>query len=279
MKQILFPTDFSPASKEAFKYTIELALAMDAEIKVIHCYAPAIDPSQPIVLAPLEENRKMVNERLKHFIQIYPNEMPDGKNLLVNIKPEELMGFPVEEIVRQTLENDVDLVAMSTRGKHGALDHFFGTISAAVSRNAHSPVLLIPEGVSFKPFKHILYATNVESLQDPLIDQVIGIAKIYGSTIHFVHVENEPSNLLNEAIPHLIDRFQESAPEISFEFNGIKEDEVISGIEKYLEDHPIDLVSYGTKHRSFWENIMHKGQTRKMALNTKLPMLVVHLGD
>ena len=38
MKKILFPTDFSAAAQQAFKYAIELAKQVKAKIDVIHVY-------------------------------------------------------------------------------------------------------------------------------------------------------------------------------------------------------------------------------------------------
>ena len=279
MKQFLFPTDFSESSKNAFKYAIALARKMDAQIKVVHCFAPAFDPNQPLVIEPLAENQRLVEERLKQFIQLYPNEMVDEDLLRVHRESSGMMGFPVEEIVRLTINEPIDMVIMATRTNHGLLDRLFGTVSAAVSQHAHCPVLLIPNGVSYEPLNHILYATNVEALEDALVDQLVSFASLFGSTIHFVHVEQEdtvPIAITDQLMQQL---FKEKAPSLAFEFVRIQEERIVDGLLQYVDSQPINLVSIGTKHRSFWERILHKSQTKAMALKTKKPLLVIHLED
>ena len=279
MKQFLFPTDFSASSKNAFKYAISLAREMDAQIKVVHCFAPAFDPNQPLVIEPLAENQRMVDERLKQFVQLYPNEMGDEELFTVHMESSGMMGFPVEEIVRLTINEPIDMVIMGTRADHGLLDQLFGTVSAAVSQHAHCPVLLIPQGVSYEPFKHILYATNVEALEEALVGQLLNFALQFGSTLHFVHVEqedSEPLALTDQLIQQL---FKEKVPSLSFEFERIQEEQVVDGLLQYVDTQPINLVAFGTKHRSFWERLLHKSQTRAMALKTKRPLLVIHLED
>ena len=45
MKRILFPTDFSDASKRAFEYVKSMALQMDATVTIVHYYKPNLDIS------------------------------------------------------------------------------------------------------------------------------------------------------------------------------------------------------------------------------------------
>ncbi|MFM9952206.1 MAG: universal stress protein [Saprospiraceae bacterium] len=50
-------------------------------------------------------------------------------------------------------------------------------------------------------------------------------------------------------------------------------------MNQYAEMEKIDLIVMATRHRSFWEQLFHKSQTKQMALHTHLPMLVLHQGD
>ena len=279
MKKIIFPTDFSAASKNAFLYAIEMAKTFEASIEVVHCFSPAFDPNQPIVIEPLEESRKFINERLKRFVNLYPDQMIGKDNRKVEVSYEALMGFPVEEIVRLSKEESPFMLIMSTTGDHNLIDKIFGSVSAAVSRHAHSPVLLIPNGVTFHPIKRIMYASNYESVDEAMIKGVTLFSQIFGANIHFVHVAQENDALIALEDEVFRDMFDETVPPVAFEFNTIQHNDIVEGLNKYAEDHHIDLAVFVTYYRSFWSNLMHRSQTRKMALNTKLPLLVMHLGD
>ena len=279
MKKIIFPTDFSASSKNAFLYAIEVAKVFDASIEVVHCFSPAFDPNQPIVVEPLEESRKFINERLKRFVNLYPDQMLGRDNKKVEISYEALMGFPVEEIVRLSKEESPFMIVMSTTGEHNLIDKIFGSVSAAVSRNAHSPVLLIPNGVAYRPIKQIMYASNYESVEEEMIKDITLFSQIFGASIHFVHVAQEKDSLIALEDEVFRDMFDESVPPVAFEFNTIQNNDIVEGLNEYANDKKIDLAVFVTYYRSFWSNLMHRSQTRKMALNTKLPLLVMHLGD
>ena len=168
---------------------------------------------------------------------------------------------------------------MSTTSKHGVLDKFFGSISSAVSRKANTPVLLIPNGVSFKPFKNILYATNADSSDEYLVEEIIKFSELFKSNIHFVHVQenNKTEDQIEEELFKTI--FKERASTFAFNIAKIKNESVAQGINNYAEKEQIDLIVFITRHRNFWGNLMHKSMTKRMALNTKFPLLVLHIDN
>ncbi len=276
IKRILLPTDFSTASKNSLYYAVELARQLQAEIKVVNCYAPAFDPNQ---LLPAEPIKEVVTEKLKKFVHLYPDQSASEMQPAVPIHFEGCMGFPVEEIIRLTGEASTDLVVMSTTGQHGFLEKVFGSVSAAVSRQAHCPVLLIPDGITYRPYRNILYATNEESVEDTMLQKITQFAKIFAATIHFVHVEEDASDKKTFEGKLFEEIFQEKAPEYAFQVSSIKANKVLEGIDGYARKNKCDLVVFITKHRSFWSNLVHKSLTRKMALNTRMPMLVMHLNE
>ncbi len=279
MQRILFPTDFSPAAKNAFLYAVRIAQLFGSQITVVHCYAPSFDPHQPMAQQPIEESRQVVEERLKKFIQIYPDQTPNEGLLKIKVTYENLIGFATDEIVRISKEEDYDLIIMATTGSHGLLDKIFGSVSSACSRHAHCPVLLVPKDVSYKPYRNILYATNYDSSTDVLIQRLLQFARMFSSNVHFVHVvtDGRDSFQMGEAVFQRV--LEDKAPGIAFRFSAVKGKSVIEGIEQYTHDYHIDLVVFATRRRNFWENLIHKSQTKRMALNTELPLLVMHIDE
>ena len=53
------------------------------------------------------------------------------------------MGDPATELVKVAAEESVDLIAMSTHGRSGIGRVVFGSVSDAIIRNSHLPVILI----------------------------------------------------------------------------------------------------------------------------------------
>ena len=279
INKILLPVDFSAASRNAYNYALQWSRLIGAEIKIVHCFAPAFDPNQPVIVQPFEENKLFVEERLKKFCNTYPNEEEVQPTNALKISSEAIMGFAVDEIIRTADDENSSMILMSTTSKHGVLDKFFGSISSAVSRKANTPVLLIPDGVSFKPFKNILYATNADSSDEYLVEEIIKFSELFKSNIHFVHVQenDETEDHIEEELFKTI--FKERAATFAFNIAKIKNESVVQGINNYAEKERIDLIVFITRHRNFWENLMHKSMTKRMALNTKFPLLVLHIDN
>jgi len=54
------------------------------------------------------------------------------------------------------------------------------------------------------------------------------------------------------------------------------DDDFPGSIQKYLRAHEIDLLVMERKERGFWKELFHTSMTRKMAVYSEVPMLVLH---
>ena len=278
MKKILVPTDFSEAASNAFRYALDFARPIGADLEVLHCYAPALTSAEAMVVEPLAETERIAVEKLKQFVRLYPDSAPEIDKQ-VSIRQEVNMGFPAEYIVGRSKEGEYDLILMSTRGQHGFWDKVFGSVSSAVSQNAFCPVLLIPNNVSYQPYKNIVYATNRESADPVLLNNLMMFAKHFEATIHFVHIEESYQATIAVEEQVIGALFRDHIPSVPFHFTALKSENLIEGITVYCEDKGIDLIAFATRHRSFWNQLMHRSQTKLMALHTTIPMLVMHSGE
>lgn len=276
MKRILFPTDFSAASKNALEFTRNWAKDFGADIKVIHCYSLAFDPNQPVIVEPIEAHQAAVAERLQRFVQLPPADKDVYNSAGVAVETEAILGFPVEEIIRIADDEKFDLVVMSTIGEHGMLDNLFGSVSSSVSLKTSCPVLLIPDGISFKRFSNVLYAAHQNTLDTEHILQAASLTEHFHADLHFVHVQEESEAAL--AIEEFVfdTLFREKFPDIAVNFSEVQSPSVIEGLLSYAREHAVDLLVFVNQQRSFWEKLLHKSATRQMALHSKLPMLVLH---
>ncbi|MEM1219088.1 MAG: universal stress protein [Bacteroidota bacterium] len=279
MDTILVPVDFSDCSRRAYLYALELAKIYQAKVRLVHCYAPAFDPDQPVIVQPMQENFNIATDRLRKFSQLHPNEDEGPISVRTKVSYEAILGIAVEEIVRLTKTKEVSMVVMGTTGKHGVLENIFGSVSSSVSQNAHCPVLLVPKGSEFTPFKKVVYAANYESIDPGSFDKVLELAEYFQSSIHFIHVkeEDDHSNLLQEQILEAL--FSGRPPAVPITLENVQGASVVEGILAQCADKEADLAVVITKHRSFWNKLIHQSVSKKIALSTTLPLLVFHTDD
>ena len=139
IQKVLYPTDFSSFSNQAYFHAISLAAAHRASLTVLFVYHPdrtATPGSQGDETADREYWRAQLE-------QIRPTDpgIPVSHVLLD--------GDPAAEIVRYARDAGMDLVVMGTQGRTGLDRLLLGSVAEKVLRDAHCSVLVVklPRGV------------------------------------------------------------------------------------------------------------------------------------
>jgi nucleotide-binding universal stress UspA family protein len=268
MRKILIPTDFSFSSKNAFHYALQLYGNTVSSFDIVHIYHTSFDPSQPTVLDFSLGIDKIKKENIDRFIEDVPETiMKDLKNE-PRIKGKVVMGFAAEQLI--SLSKSYDVIIMGTTGSHKLADKIFGTISLEVSRKAHCPVFLIPDNSKFISFSNIVYACDFEGVSTPILEKIVTFAQRFDAQVHFIHVSQEDTPVdLGASI-------QQMSFPITYSTKTIKADSVSEGLNTYVENHNVELLIMATKRRNFWKQIMQRSITKKMAINSQVPLLVYH---
>jgi nucleotide-binding universal stress UspA family protein len=131
IKKILYPTDFSSWSNQAYFHALALAVTHNASLTALFVYTP----DKPIPGAPAdpESARAYWQSQLE---QIRP--LDDR----INIHHVLLEGDPADEIVRYCGEAGIDLVVMGTHGRTGIERTLLGSVAEKVLRDARCSVLV-----------------------------------------------------------------------------------------------------------------------------------------
>ncbi len=142
INKILIPTDFSPHSKEALKYAVELGKVHGAEIILVHVMEPPIYPTMfegaAVAIPPLDESfRKQLEEHLETMLKEEVGDIP-SKSFVRE-------GSPTTELTDLAEEEDVDLIVIATHGYTGIKHMLLGSTAEKVVRNAPCPVLTVRE--------------------------------------------------------------------------------------------------------------------------------------
>ena len=280
MKKILVPTDFSEAAHNAYLYARELAFLWNAELEVVNCYIPPINMTPPVTAAYFKEVLKVIQERLDKSVKNHPPNL-EGDVLTTTVKVDTAVvpGMPTVELVERSKREDIDLIVMATTGEHNVLEKMFGSVSSEISKKAHCPVLLIPKGVVFQPFRQLLIATDKYVLDKNVLDYIQYFASNFYAAIHFVHVSKatkkaDAMELKKQLVEQL---FGEKEPNVAIHISTLQHQSVWEGLDEYARNNHIDLMVVVTRHRGFWKDLLHKSMTKHIAFQTKLPLLVTHI--
>jgi nucleotide-binding universal stress UspA family protein len=146
VENILYATDFSPYSNQAYFHAVALAESHGATLTVVYVYTPpaalaAVGGGMGMPL-PADDNgeRDYWRGQLKQIWPLSPH---------VRVRHVLLVGDPAEEILRYAAGARVDLIVMGTHGRTALERLLMGSVAEKVMRGATCSVLVVklPRGV------------------------------------------------------------------------------------------------------------------------------------
>lgn len=277
MKKILVPVDFSFCSLDALRYAKCLADDLGFSLKVTHIYTGNLNTNTSMTLRPGKNRHESMEERLEEFVEELKGPLNSSVISKTKIETEAILAMSASyKLLELTKDEDVAMVVMGTTGVGNVIDKLLGSISSAVAQRAKCPVILVPEGQTYKSFESVLLASNYESANEEMIQQVIDFGNVFRASMHFVHIdENDNYERLEDTIFEKL--FEKGDPAFSFNIVNLKNVSVMKGLTQYASENDIDLIVLVNRQRSFLDNFFRLSLTKKMAENTTLPLMVFHL--
>jgi nucleotide-binding universal stress UspA family protein len=139
VKKILYPTDFSSYSNQAYFHAVALAENHQASLTVLFVYTP--DFPAPPQAAAHATSQAFWRDQLEQIRPLNPD---------IVVKHVFLEGDPAAELVRYAQDAAIDLVVMGTHGRTGLERLLMGSVAEKVLRDAPCSVLVVklPKGLS-----------------------------------------------------------------------------------------------------------------------------------
>jgi nucleotide-binding universal stress UspA family protein len=141
-RRILHPSDFSSASRAAFRKAIDMAKASRAELLLLHVISPVVPvPGDGYVSPEMYDqlsasSRAWAQKRLDSLVA-------QAKKSRARVKGFILEGAASDEIVRFARARRVELIVMGTHGRKGIAKLFVGSVADRVVAAATCPVLTV----------------------------------------------------------------------------------------------------------------------------------------
>jgi len=259
MKKILVPTDFSAVADNAVTYAIHIAKWHNTEFVFFHA-------------------GKTTKDKLQENIMLSPNHSDLLQHKVHYISAE--TDFNAELVKQLIKEYAIDLVIMGTHGSHTPITPaLFGSNTAAVLEDTSVPVIVIPPSYVHKDISKIAYASDLIKLKQELIT-LIPFAKAVNAAIEIVHVVPVYPDLYDAEKTDVNKVIEQIKQEQNFSYiKYIKEEtkfdnQVVKGIDRYLESHTPDILALFHANRNWLDKILNPSATVREVTHIKIPLLV-----
>lgn len=278
MKSILLLTDFSPASQQAVGYMKQNGLQLGIErIIVYHSCGPHVMET----LAPDGFKLPIFGDEHELFensiveLQHVRNSLLES---LIDVEVEVMIDSkPVVHAVREIVEErNVDLVVLGINGRDDGGKNSIGTIPADLMKDHKLDLLIVPSRSTSFRMDHIMLACDLRNITDILPDERLGeFVRNLDAHLFVVNVgedeDMDAASLIQEqtVLHELID-------DLNPEFHYLQSQDTVSALLKFGQSKQVGLIVAVPRERGFLENLFHKSETKKLTLNTNIPLLLIH---
>jgi nucleotide-binding universal stress UspA family protein len=278
MKTVLLPTDFSKNAWNAIFTALKLFHNIQCKFVLFHTYEPSLtdvigDQGEKrlggIYESMEEESRRHMAEITDYLKEHHQNPRHEFK---VIIRPGDVVG----EVRERMKKHPVDFIVMGTQGATGAQRVLLGSNTVHMLKTIRNrPVLAVPETYDFQRLDHVIFPTDYTRYYEPYeLQPLLDLLKVWKSTLHVAYAAREfalkpaqESNreLLKTRLEGIKVRFEEIALKGSLS-------EAISDFSTSVRADMIALMQH--KH-SFLENLTREKVVKRIAFDSKLPLLIL----
>ncbi|SRR6266545_5525776 len=140
-RRVLHATDFSPASRRAFRTAIGLARRSRARLILLH----VMTPPSPFISedAPSSSYTKLLAHARQAARRRLAGALARARRAGIGASAVGTEGLPADEILRTSRRQRVDLIVLGTHGRTGLRRAFIGSVAERVVSQARCPVLTV----------------------------------------------------------------------------------------------------------------------------------------
>ncbi len=270
MKSILVPTDFSTCSINAVHYAADLANHIQAKIVLFHAFHPPVMVSEVPDMLSITEMKDLQIESLEKLAAEIKSK--HGTNLQIETVCES--GFAVDEIQIYQEANENDLIIMGMKNVGTFTEKVIGSLTTTLMYKSFCPILSVPENYTFKPFKNIVLASEFTDNYASFTFYILtALVKSFSADLHLLNVAKNVHEMSEAS--RVENKFDELFHNLNHTTYYIKNDDVAEGINHFITSKEMDLVAMIPKKHSFWENLFHEPQTKKIAFHANIPVMAL----
>lgn len=288
-RKVLIPVDFSDYSLKACQFGFSFAKEIDAEVVLLHAYfSPIYIPTIPYGTDNFDFQIER-EESIKSMIETVHKELTKLSDTIKkkvesgefpNVKYTCILrdGVPEEEILRYAKEHNPQIIIMGTRGRSQKDIDLIGSVTAEVIERSRTFVYAIPEQTTLKTFcdiKKVAFVTNFDQRDLIAFDSLIDAFKSFHFAISFVHLNTDNDTWNEIKLAGIKDYFQKQYPQLELHYNMVKEDNILSNLDKYVKEENIDVLCITNYRRNIFARLFNPSIARKMIFHANTPILVI----
>jgi len=271
MKTIVVATDFSPAALNAGNYAAELALAIKADILLLHIYNIPVGYNGVPLTVNVEDIRQIADCNVNELKEQLLSKM-EGK---INVNAKIRLGTFMEELKAVCESIQPYAVVMGSQGTSAAQRLVFGSHSVIAMKHLMWPVITVPVGASFAAVKKIGLACDFNAvLENTPVEEIRLLVNDFNAELHVLNTDR--SDELPPGVVFESELLEELIGDLKPHYHFITDARTDESIMEFAEKNNIDLLIVLPKRHGVIESLLHRSHTRQLVLHSHVPVMALH---
>ena len=274
MKTIVIPTDFSPAADNAVNYGVDMALAIDASVLLLHVYnIPIALGDVPVALLSVDELKNTAEANIAKLKKNLEH-VTSGK---IKIYTETRLGDVVDELEELAKKIQPFAVVMGTTGMSAVERTLFGSNALTAIKHLTCPVICVPKGKEYGSgvrkiglacdFKEVAETTPVAEIKE--------FVKEFHAQLFVLNVDYDNRQVTSDT-PEQSALLHTALEEVHPEYHFITHKDIENGINEFAETHNLDLLIAIPKKHKLLDGLFRKSSTKQLVFESHVPVMCVH---
>lgn len=272
MKTIMVPTDFSEAASNATDYAASLAGHFNASLILFHAYHVPVTVSETPITTTLEDIQ--LEEAAKIQLEVV------RQNIIRKYKDKimvELLlspGLLADEIPLIVKDEACDLIVISTHSLNNNWK-IWGSNTLRIIKNTKCDILVVPDTVGFQKADKIVLAfdyltvNNIETYRT-----LIEIAQIFTSEVLIFNIDDSRVHPPQEKEAQGI-QLEHLLANIKHTYWFSEKQDIVEALNHFTENTQAVLVTMIRREHTVFQQLFESGNTKRMALHTHFPLLIL----
>jgi nucleotide-binding universal stress UspA family protein len=270
MKPIVVAVDFTERARSAANYAADMALAMESDIWLFHAVQIPISPAD----APVGYVFEQVLENAKSSLGKWAEELRQRTKNQVTIATEfEVGGLPFQlQAVCDRLKPFVVVMG----GPGDVYERLLGGGGSLYAvQHLPYPVLVVPQGSTFRAIRKVAMACELSELQDGMPVSRAFLRELQDLFAAHFDILNVKTATKGDGDKEVFELYQwkGSLEDLTPALHFVKAATVEEGITRYLKEQNVDWLMVFPRRHGLLE--FHRSQSKRIVMHCPVPVLSI----
>jgi nucleotide-binding universal stress UspA family protein len=260
MKKILVLTDFSENSVNAYRYAVQLACQVKAELLVLF----STNGAAMSLTGQLQYSQQLNSFTKRYACDTRMQASPYHTECLLSSDPwQELLPAMVGVHQPDLILAGSDLLAPIEQGQE----------AFSLQQLDLCPVLWVPEKANYQALQHLVFVTDFTDQDPAVVEKVKKLAQTLGAQVSLVHFYPTADRSRLAAIKKTGGTLNASLGGKDTPMYLVEEEDMTEGLQDYAANNPVDLFILATRDTHLTHQYLQPVYRKTQGCQLSIPLL------